>query len=194
MADWVSAVMAILAFFVSLFSLFVSWSSANTAKQANDIQMHVHRKELYSAFYDLYIRFRIEGSRIKFGSVFEFQQFSKTSFLYVPDALYKAMDEFYINCRKISEANEAMNWLANYITDHRKAGFTEEELAGSIKANDERRDEIKRLMEVTVPLSIQVHNDLKEEIRLDKVPKGIWQRMKEIYDDPFPWDDKQEPQ
>lgn len=194
MADWVSAVAAVIAVGISFFALFVSWSAANTAKQANDIQLHAYRKDLYSAFHDLYIRFRTEGRFMKFEHVFEFQPFSKTSFLYVPDSLHKGIDEFYINCRKLSEASQAMNYLGNEITKYRKQGYSDEDLRGTIKAYDERIDEIEKLMQETIPLSVRVHDELKEEIKLDKAPQGIWQKIKEVYNDPFPWDDKQEPQ
>lgn len=194
MADWVSAVAAVIAVGISFFALFVSWSSANTAERANDIQLHVYRKELYSAFYDLYIRFRTEGQFMKHENVFEFQPFSKTSYLYVSDSLHKGIDEFYINCRKLSVTNESMNWLSGEITKYRKSGYTEEELKSTIQSFNEQREDIKQLMEVTIPLSIRVHDELKEEIRLDKAPQGIWQRIKEVYNDPFPWEDQQEPQ
>lgn len=194
MADWVSAIAAVIALVISCFALFVSWSSANTAKRANDIQLHVYRKDLYNAFYDLYIRFRTEGQFINFDKVFEFQRFSKTSFLYVPEALNKDIDEFYIRCRKISEANLFLIGLTNLISEHRKAGFAEEELKGTLQAHNEKIEEIRKLLEETIPLSVKVHDELKEEVKLDKAPQGIWQKLKELYDNPFDWHDKQEPQ
>lgn len=193
-ADWVSAIAAVIAVGISLFALGVSKTSARAAKDANNIQLHMYRRELFVAFHDLYTEFKMRGLLLKPNSVDGFSAASKTMHLYVSDALANAIGRFYGYCDTLVIFEISLNSQGRDLLTMKSGGYMDWEI-------EERENSIKKMSEdrlatykLAWDLSTYVYEALKEEIRLDRMPKSNWQRFKEQVKKPYDWQDQQEPE
>lgn len=172
--DWISAGAAVVAAIAAVaafgFSVYASGSakaSANAAKEANRIQLHTYRKELYLAFRDLYSRVYIEGDHLKDEVVFPFNEQSLTSYLYVNDELAKKIEDFYTRSRTLAANVSERDLAKGTINDLIRLGAPEEDRAEPIEMYKMMAESVRDLHKVLADLGRPIRDELKELSRIE---------------------------
>lgn len=193
-ADWVSAIAAVIAVGISLFALGASRTSAKAAQDANNLQLHIYRRELFVAFHDLYAEFELRGMFLKPSSIDGFLAASKTMHLYVSDSLARSIGKFYSYCDTLVVLEITLNNQGRDILTMKSGGYKDWEIEEKENAIKEMNKQQLITYALARQLSTSTYEALKDEIRLDRLPKSRWQRFKEQLNTPYDWHDQQEPE
>lgn len=163
--------LAALALLVSSISWISSKASADAAKQANALQLHSYRENLYVAFHDLSGRFDVELEHISFDHVFAFQRYSKTCFLYVSPQLAEQMRVFHEKVRKITEKQCYLAGVHKRVETIKGDPYLEDQRRSAIAEAHNLWLEIRGLVDEAVPMGRTALASLGEEIRIP-IPKS----------------------
>lgn len=177
------------ALIVSLISWSSAKASAEAARQANFLQLHNHRKELYLAFYDLHASFLIGADRLGIDKVFPFSEHSKTCYLYVSSDLAAQLKDFYTRCWKIAEKRDLRDYLLEEIKLHKDDPYSQDQLAQlRVEASNTFKDS-RAMVEVAIPIGREALESLTREIKARQETPSVWRKLVESYQAPFDWGD-----
>ncbi len=172
--DWSDRIALGAAIVSSVISL-ISWrwakASADAAKQANALQLHSYRENLYVAFYDLSRRFDFEREHIGFEHVFAFQRQSKTCFLYVSPQLAEQMRVFHMKVWKITDKQRYLVDVQKRIETIKGDPYLEDQRRSAIAEAHNLWLEIQGLVDEAIPMGKTVLASLGDEIRIP-IPKS----------------------
>ncbi len=163
--------LAALALPVSIISWISAKASADAAKQANALQMHSYRENLYVAFYDLSGRFDFEREHIDFDHVFAFQRQSKTCFLYVSPQLAEQMMVFHMKVLRITDKQRYLVDVQKRIETTKGDPYLEDQRQSAIAEAHNLWLEIQGLVDEAIPMGKTVLASLGDEIRIP-IPKS----------------------
>lgn len=172
---------------------FISWgsakASAEAARQANFLQLHNHRKELYLAFYDLHARFEIYADQLESDHVLAFFEHSKTCYLYVSSDLAAQLKDFFNRCWKIAEKRDQRGYLLEQIEMHKGDPYSQDQLAQLRFEESNRLKESRVLVKAAIPIGKEALESLTREIKAQQETPSLWRKLVEIYHAPFDWGD-----
>lgn len=176
-----------LALLVSITSWNSARASAEAARQANFLQLHNHRKELYLAFYDLQTRFKIDADRLGIDKVFPFSEHSKTCYLYVSSDLAAQLKNFFNRCWKIAEKKGQRDYLLEQIELFKKDPFSQIEVAQLRAEAFKAFQELRAMVDAAAPIGREALEALMREIKAKQETPSLWRKFIELYNAPFDW-------
>lgn len=176
---------------VALLVSIISWNSAKAsaeaARQANFLQLHSHRKELYLAFYDLHANFQIDADRLGIDKVLPFSEHSKTCYLYVSSDLAAQLKDFFNRCWKIAEKRDLRSYLVEQIELHKKDPYSQVEVAQQRAEAWKTFQELRAMVEAAIPIGREALEALMREIKATQEAPSLWRKFIDLYNAPFDW-------
>lgn len=141
--------------------------SASEAALANRINLHTHRKELYSDFQNLFMHMQQRGRGAKKENVGLFHSSSNTAKLYVRGLLADQIEKYYYACFWVVERQESIEALQDAIKNFplRSAPGTPvpREMIDEL---GQLRQEQTDYMKVVIELGHSINEQLVDEIKL----------------------------
>lgn len=180
---------AVAALLVSFFSWSSAKASAEAARQANFLQLHNHREELYLAFYDLHTSFQIDADQLESDDVLPFYEHSKTCYLYVSSDLAAQLKDFFHRCVRIAEKNAQHCYLLEQVELHKYDPYSQDQLAQLRVEASNTLNESVAMVEAAIPIGREALESLTREIKVRQDKPSVWRKLVESYHTPFDWGD-----
>lgn len=186
---------------ISLVSLFVSvgalvWAnvSARASERANNFQLHIYQKEIYLKYCDLWNHVQFTLYELDHVQVRAFNDYAKTSFLYFPKPFANTINDFHNLCWRQTNDAAIRIALGRTLEQYKDDPYSREQEKSTRAEVQERWDKMVATGEQLREQGRMIQSQLEETINIIHSKPNLWQKFLTLYNKPYDWDDKQEPQ